>query len=165
MSAGDVVYGWSSRRYILATAAIACAAISLGWLTASLVLQTVIAPAFAVAYVIIFPAMSWMITRAQPPELSFGAEGIELAAERRDVLLVPYEIVAGARVRWFWPLGRLDVLVAVADESRIVRRDREGRRPLLKRKGDHVRVSMPLAGLRTSAADLRAELHRRGLAG
>jgi hypothetical protein len=171
---GDVVYGWSSWRYMVAATAIGLLGAGIGWPLLFLLFSVlagrpsnpVIASAagYVPIYVIFFPVFSLLLTRSRPPGLRFGSEGIELAAERRDVLVVPYEVVSRARVRWFWPVAVLDLFVSSADELRVRRLDRDGRRPLRRRKDDQLRFSMPIAGLRSSPADIRSELRRRGLA-
>jgi hypothetical protein len=107
---------------------------------------------------------SLLFSCTRPAGLRFGGDWVELAAERRDVVVVPYAAVTSARVRWVWPVAMLDVVVRSADESLVMRLNRDGRRPLRKLKGDQLRFSMPIAGLRSSSADIRSELRRRGLA-
>ncbi|GLW35855.1 hypothetical protein [Actinoplanes regularis] len=168
---GDVEYRWSSWRYVVAMAAIGFVGAAAGVTLARFVLPMltgrpssfgVAVGAFYVAtYAFVFTFASWLLVSGLPAALKFGSEGIELAAARHDVLGVPYEAVSSARVRWWWPVAMLDVVVGSVDESRVMRFDRGGRRPSCKRKGDQLRFSMPIAGLRSS--DLRSELRRRGL--
>lgn len=170
---GDVVYGWSSWRHVVAAATMGLVAAAVGWLSASLLFSAltgrpgipVVADGatFVTIYIIFFSVFSWLFSRARPAGLRFAGDAIELAAERRDVVVIPYEAVTSARVRWAWPVAMLEVFVDSADESRVTRLDRDGRPPLRKRKGDQLRFSMPIAGLTSSAADIRSELRRRGL--
>ena len=133
----------------------------IGWPGTSFVVANGIA--YATVYVLFFPAFSFLFARGRPAGLRFGSDGIELAAERRDALAVPYQAISSARVRWWWPLAMLEVFVDSADESRVMRLHRGGRRPLRKRKGDRLRFAMPIAGLRSSASEIRSELRLRGL--
>lgn len=173
---GDVVFGWSPWRYVVAATTMAFFAAVVGvvaWEAAYLLFPVpggrpgnlVIANAavFVTIYTIFFAAFSLLASRKRPAWLRFGGDWVDLAAERRDVAVVPYAAVTSARVRWVWPVAMLDVVVRADDESRVMRFDRGGRHPLRKPKGDHLRFSMPIAGLRSSAADIRAELQRRGL--
>jgi hypothetical protein len=174
---GDVVFGWSLWRYVVAAAAmgfVGAVVGVVGWQSVSLLFSApvgrpgspVIAhgAVFVTIYTIFFALFSLLFSRTRPAGLRFGGDWVELAAERRDVVVVPCAAVTSARVRWVWPVAMLDVVVGSADESRVMRLDRGGRRPLLKRKGDQLRFSMPIAGLRSSSADIRSELRRRGLA-
>jgi MFS family permease len=170
---GAVVFEWSPRRYAFAAALIGVVAASVGWLSVSLLLSALAdrpsGPAVAggVAYVsvyaILFPAFSLMFARDRPPALRFGSEGIELAAERRDAVLLPYEAVSSARIRWPWPVTVLQVFVDASAEPKVTLIERGGRRPFRKRRGDQLRFSMPIAGLRSPAADIRSQLQGRGI--
>jgi hypothetical protein len=173
---GDVVFGWSSWRYVVAAAAMGFfgAVVGVvGWQSVSLLFSAPVGrPAnfviangavFVTIYTIFFAMSSLLFSRARPAWLRFGGNWVELAAERRDVVLVPYAAVTSARVRWVWPVAMLDVVIGSADESRVMRLDRGGRRPLRKYKGDQLRFSMPIAGLRSSSSDIRSELRRRDL--
>jgi hypothetical protein len=174
--AGDVVFEWSSWRYLVAAAAMGfagAAVVVVGLPSVSLLFSapvgrpgnfvTANGVVFITIYTIFFAMFSLLFSRARPAWLRFGGDWVDLAAERRDVVVVPYAAVTSARVRWVWPVAMLDVVVGSADESRVMRLDRGGRRPMLKRKGDQLRFSMPIAGLRSSSADIRSELRRRGL--
>ncbi|SDS84168.1 hypothetical protein [Actinoplanes derwentensis] len=169
---GEVVFGWSSWRYVVAAAAIsfvATAVVRLASLLSSdraggpgnlvTARDAALVPICAISIAI----FSLLFSRARPAWLRFGDGWVELAAERRDVVVVPYQAVTSARVRWVWPVAMLDVFVDSADESRLMGLDRGGRRPFRKREGDLLRFSMPIAGLRSSAAGIRSELRRRGL--
>jgi hypothetical protein len=173
---GDVVFGWSSWRYVVAAAAMGFfgAVVGVvGWQSVSLLFSAPVGrPAnfviangavFVTIYTIFFVMFSLLFSRARPAGLRFGGNWVELAAERRDVVVVPYAAVTSVRVRWVWPVAMLDVVVGSADESRVMRLDRGGRRPLRKCKGDQLRFSMPIAGLSSSSADVRSELRRRDL--
>ncbi|MCU7724334.1 hypothetical protein ODJ79_11460 [Actinoplanes sp. KI2] len=168
---GDVVYRWSPWRYLAAMVVIGFVATAVPWLTLSLLYSAIAggsalrsAPGLAVyitIYTIFFPTFSLLYTRSRPAALSFGSDGIELAAERRDAVVVPYGAVTSARVRWMWPVAVLDVVLDPADEWRVFRVDRDGRRPIRKRRGDQLRFSMPIAGLGASTADIRSQLRAR----
>lgn len=171
-----VVFGWSSWRHLVAAATMGFAGAVVGvagWLSVSLLFSTGVGgpgdlvlaggALFVAVYTVFFAFFSLLFSRARPAGLRFGGDWVELAAERRDVVVVPYAAVTSARVRWVWPFAMLDVVVGSADESRVMRLDRGGRRPLRKRKGGQLRFSMPIAGLRSSAADIRSELRRRDL--
>ncbi|BCY08855.1 hypothetical protein [Actinoplanes sp. L3-i22] len=172
---GDVVFGWSPWRYLVAAAAMGFVGAVVGVVgseSVSLLLPAPVggpgnlviinAAVFVTVYTILFAVFSLLFSRARPAGLRFGGDWVELAAERRDVVVVPYAAVTSARVRWVWPVAMLDVVVGSADESRVMRLDRRGRRPLRKCRGDRLRFSMPIAGLRSSS-DIRSELRRRGL--
>jgi hypothetical protein len=172
---GDVVFGWSSWRYVVAAAAIGFfgAVVGVvGWEFVSLLFPApgdrpgnlgIAHVRFVTIYTISFAMFSLLGSRARPAWLRFGGDWVDLAAERRDGVVVPYAAVTSARVRWVWPVAMLDVVVGSADEPRVMRLDRGGRRPLRKCKGDQLRFSMPIAGLGSSSADIRSELRRRGL--
>ncbi|MBB2948773.1 hypothetical protein FB565_008559 [Actinoplanes lutulentus] len=172
---GDVVFGWSPWRYVVAAAAMGFfgAVVGVLWWESMFLLfpppagrpgNLVIANAVrsVTIYTISFAIFSLLFSRTRPAWLRFGVDWVDLAAERRDVVVVPCAAVTSARVRWVWPVAMLDVVVGSADESRVMRLDRGGRRPLRKCKGDQLRFSMPIAGLRSSSADIRSELRRRG---
>ncbi|WP_328474379.1 hypothetical protein OHA21_15010 [Actinoplanes sp. NBC_00393] len=123
------------------------------------------AVAFIGTYTILFPLFSWLLTGGRPAVLRFGSDAIELGAQRHDAVRVPYEIVSSAQVRRWWPITVFEVFVDAADSSQVSRVDREGRRPLRKRKGSQVRFSMPIVGLTASTSDVRSQLRRRGVSG
>ncbi|MDR6319668.1 hypothetical protein [Actinoplanes couchii] len=165
---GDVMFGWSPWRHWAAATATGFLAAVAAWTAMSLLLwepggRLVANAVFVTVYTIGFATFSLLFARARPAWLRFGDDWIDLAAEGRDAAVVPYPAVTGARVRWVWPVAMLDVTVAAADESQVLRLHRGGRRPLRKYKADQLRFSMPIAGLTASPADIRAELHRRGL--
>lgn len=173
---GDVAFGWSARRYVIAAAAIGFFGAVVGavfWLSVSLLLSAPVGrpgssitahfAIFIAFYTVFFALFSLLFSRARPAGLRFGGDWLELAAARRDVVVVPYAAVTSARVRRVWPVATLDIVVGSADESRVMRLDRGGRPPLRKRRSDQLRLSMPIAGLRSSAADIRSELRRRDL--
>ena len=170
----DVVFGWSPWRHVVAATAMGFfgAAVGVvGWESVSQLfpapdgrpgnLVVANAAVFVTIYTIFFPMFSLLFSHARPAWLRFDGDRVELAAERRDVVVVPYAVVTSARVRWVWPVAMLDVVVGSADESRVMRLDRGGRRPLRKIKGDQLRFSMPVAGLKSSPTDIRSELRRR----
>ncbi|HWS31811.1 MAG TPA: hypothetical protein VN408_03600 [Actinoplanes sp.] len=174
---GEVMFGWSPWRHVVATTAIGFFGAVVGlafWESVSLLfpapggqpdgLDIGSAAVFVTIYTILFPVFSLLFSRAHPAWLRFGGAWVEMAAGQRDVVVVPFTAVTSARVRWVWPVAMLDVVVRSADESLVMRLARGGRRPVRKAKGDEVRFSMPLAGLTSSAADVRSELQRRGLA-
>ncbi|WP_045745432.1 hypothetical protein [Actinoplanes rectilineatus] len=166
---GEVAFEWSSWRYVVATAAMGfVAAVGASLLFSALdgrpdTPAVADSAAFVAVYTISFAIFSLLSSRARPAGLRFGGDRVELAAERHDMVVVPYAAVTTARVRWVWAVAMLDVVVLPADESRVMRFDRGGRPPLRKHKGDQLRFSMPIAGLRSSSADIRSELRRRGL--
>jgi ABC-type proline/glycine betaine transport system permease subunit len=171
--AGEVVYGWSTWRHLLATTVTGLVAAVSGWLLGYLVFTQIGGmshPALfagtitAIAlYTLLFPLFSWLLTQARPAVLRFGDDGLEIAAPRHDAVVVPYDIVSRARVRRTWPVTMFDVFVDDADSSRVVHIDRAGRRPLRRRIGGQVRFSMPTAGSTATPSRLRDQLRRRGL--
>lgn len=172
-TSGEVEYEWSPWRYVVASAALGFVGAAVGWLSLSVLFSAIAGrpgiPAmgngatFVPVYTISFAAFALFFSRGRRAGLRFAGGAIEMAAARHDPVLVPYAAVTGARLRGIWPVAMLDVFVDSADESRVMRGDRAGRRPIRRRKGNQLRFSMPIAGLRTSAADIRSELRRRGL--
>ncbi|MCA2217698.1 hypothetical protein [Jidongwangia harbinensis] len=170
---GAVGYEWSPRRHLSATAVLGAVAATAGWLLGQLVFSALaghLGPpnvvggvVFVTVYTLTFTAFSVRWTRARPPALRFGAEELELVAERRDAVVVPYAAVSGAAIRWPWPVTMLDVYVDVAAESQVRRIGRGGRRPPRKRKSGRLRFAMPIAGLDGTAADIRSRLRQHGL--
>lgn len=117
---------------------------------------------FVVLYTVGYAGFSLLFTFRRPMRLGFGDDAVELAADGRDGVLVPYEIVRMARVRWWWPLTTLDVVIDAADESRVTYLGRGGRRPVGKREGGRLRFTMLISGLSVPAADIRSRFqHRR----
>jgi hypothetical protein len=172
-ASGVGIYSWSPWRYVLTAAATSFVAAVSGWFLGSLALIELTGRPvsssvgggiiFVVTYTVLFPLFSWLLAQARPGVLVFGVDAIEFAAPGHDAVLVPYEIVSTARVRRPWPVTVLEVLVDATDSPCVTRRDRDGRRPLRKHRGDQVRFTMPLAGLQASAPGIRGQLHHRGL--
>jgi hypothetical protein len=168
----DVVYEWSLWRYAAAAAVVGVVAAVIGWLVvgglfSALSGQFLFRPMgdglfFVVVYGLVFAVASVLIARRRPPGVRLATDGIEMAAARRDATFMPWSAVSKVRVRWVWPVATLEVTVAAAEDSRVMRGYRGGRAPVQRRRADLLRFSMPLAGLATSSAAIRAELRRRG---
>jgi hypothetical protein len=171
----DVVYEWSLWRYAAATAVDGVVAAVIGWLVvgglfSALSGQFLFRPMgdglfFVVVYGLVFTVACVLLARRRPAGLRLTADGIELAAARRDSMFVPWSAVSKVRVRWVWPVTAVEVTIAAAQASRVLRGYRGGQAPAQRRRADLLRFSMPLAGLTASSATVRAEFKRRGFSG
>ncbi|MBM2614341.1 hypothetical protein JIG36_02065 [Actinoplanes sp. LDG1-06] len=167
---GVAEYRSSPRRLVAVAVVVGVTAGLAAWLILAVVFSAVtgrviVTPltpgiVYTVSYTFFYTVFSLVRARRRPTTLTFGPDGIEMAAAGCDAVMIPYDIVARTRLRGRWPLTVLQVFVADEHAQLVTAIDRSGRRPPRRNRNGRLRFDLPLAGLNASGATIRAELNR-----
>ncbi|MFK3982674.1 hypothetical protein ACI2K4_20145 [Micromonospora sp. NPDC050397] len=110
-------------------------------------------------YVAVFAGLGTWAQRRRPNWVRISPAGIELAAARRQPVLVPWAAVEAVRFRWFGPFTELEVTPTSLDAT--AARSPGGREFRIGERAGRPTILTEVGLLRPGPRELRAELTRR----